>query len=128
MTTNPLDILKGHQYMALTTTRKNGAAVTTPVWFAIKDGMIYLYTEDGSGKIKRIRHTPTVQIAPCTVNGRILGESFTGQARIINETEYAPVQAVFNAKYGFMIRVFGLLGRLRKSKKRIFLEITPMTA
>ena len=128
MITNSLEQLKGHQYMALTTTRKSGVAVTTPVWFAIKDGKIFMYTEDDSGKIKRIRHTPTVQSAPCTASGKILGESFTGQARILDETEYAPVQAVFNAKYGFMIRVFGLLGRLRKSKKRIFLEITPMTA
>lgn len=120
----PLEIFQKHKYMALTTYRKSGAAVTTPVWFAVKENKIYLFTEAASGKIKRIRHTPTVQIAPCTMDGKLLGESFAGQAKLVGENEFAPIQKIFNARYGLIIRLFGLLGRMRKTK-RIFVEITP---
>ena len=65
-------------------------------------------------------------LAPCTANGKILGESFSGQARLMAENEYAPIQSAFSKKYGLMIRVFNLLGRLRKAR-RVFVEIIPNT-
>ena len=48
--------LNGHQYMALTTYRRSGAGVPTPVWFAQDGDRLFIVTQDGSGKVKRIRN------------------------------------------------------------------------
>ena len=54
------------QYIALTTFRKTGQAVTTPVIFAQSPGTIYVGTRADAGKLKRLRHTARVTLAPCT--------------------------------------------------------------
>ncbi len=49
--------LDKEKYVSLTTFRKTGEAVVTPVWFAESKGTIYAGTGVSAGKIKRIRHT-----------------------------------------------------------------------
>ncbi len=76
--------LKKRTYINLTTFRKTGAAVATPLWFAEHQGVLYTQTFPTAGKLKRIRHTPRVTVAPCTVNGKPLGTEIEGNARILN--------------------------------------------
>jgi PPOX class probable F420-dependent enzyme len=52
--------LTGYECVCLTTFRKNGEAVPTPVWFAESDGKLYIYTANSSGKVKRIRNNASV--------------------------------------------------------------------
>ena len=47
--------LATESYISLATFRRNGAAVETPVWFAILDGKLYVATDGTSAKVKRIR-------------------------------------------------------------------------
>ena len=49
------NILKGHKYMLLSTFRKDGTSVPTPVWFKFSDGKIYFYSNSKAWKIKRIQ-------------------------------------------------------------------------
>lgn len=60
----PFAALRGHAFMQLTTFRKSGAAVATFVWFAEEGGRLYVTSALNSGKAKRLRHTPTVRVAP----------------------------------------------------------------
>jgi PPOX class probable F420-dependent enzyme len=59
--------LAGRKYINLETYRKNGRGVRTPVWFVESgsdDGSILdVRTSDDTGKYKRIRNNPSVQIA-----------------------------------------------------------------
>jgi uncharacterized protein len=71
------------KYISLTTFRKTGAAVATAVWFAERDGKLYVMTERESGKVKRIRNNPNVRFAPCNFRGRVTGPEFAGKARIL---------------------------------------------
>ena len=75
------------QCIALTTFRKTGQAVTTPVWFAISLGTIYVETHADAGKLKRLRHTARVTLAPCTYSGKVTGSVSEGNARILTESE-----------------------------------------
>ena len=62
------------RYIALTTYRRDGRPVTTPVWLAALEGKIYVFTADNTGKAKRVRATGRVRFAPSSMNGRrILG-------------------------------------------------------
>ncbi len=73
--------ISGKKYVSLVTFRKNGVAVPTPVWFAERDGKLYVKTRNDSGKYKRIRNNPKVKIAPCNMRGTITGPEFSGIAR-----------------------------------------------
>ena len=110
--------LRGHKYVSLTTFRKNGVGVKTPVWFAEDGGLIYVMTRGDSVKVKRIRNNPDVRIAPCTIRGKITGPDFAGHARILTEEEWEPARRAIRAKY-WITRISALW-----SRKNIYLEIT----
>src|SRR2546422_107346 len=65
--------LRREQCIALTTFRKTEEAVTTPVWFAESLGTIYVETHADAGKLKRLRHSARVTLAPCTYSGKVTG-------------------------------------------------------
>jgi PPOX class probable F420-dependent enzyme len=50
------------RYIALTTYRRDGGAVTTPVWAVSLDGKIYVFTASSTGKAKRVRATGRVRL------------------------------------------------------------------
>jgi PPOX class probable F420-dependent enzyme len=80
---------RGQKYLSLTTFRKTGVAVPTPVWFVENNDKLYLFTNPKSGKVKRIRNNPRVRIAPCSMRGRVTGPEFGAQARILPSPELA---------------------------------------
>jgi PPOX class probable F420-dependent enzyme len=91
------------QCIALTTFRKTGQAVTTPVWFAERLGTIYVETHADAGKLKRLRHTARVTLAPCTYSGKVTGSVSEGNARILTESEESTAaSAALSKKYGRM--------------------------
>ncbi|MEV5447304.1 PPOX class F420-dependent oxidoreductase, partial [Streptomyces sp. NPDC052644] len=62
-----LDRLAAEKYVLLTTFRKDGRAVSTPVWAVRDDDTLAVWTVADSGKVKRIRRDGTVTVAPCDV-------------------------------------------------------------
>lgn len=114
-----LATLAQENFVCLTTFRKNGGPVPTPVWFAEHQGIIYLYTESHSGKIKRIRHTSRVTLASCSATGKIKGPPIEGQARIISDAqEIADAQATLAKKYGLVRKAFYTLRGARQVLQR----------
>jgi PPOX class probable F420-dependent enzyme len=117
--------LHGYQCLNLTTFRKSGASVVTTVWFAQANDKVYLWTAKNSGKVKRIRHNPTVEIAPSTHLGRQRGPAIKATARILSVLEQQSAQQVIDRKYGWQKRFFELIWHLQ-GREHIYLEITPM--
>jgi uncharacterized protein len=98
------------KYISLTTYRKTGEGVTTPMWFAESSGIIYVETGANAGKLKRIRLTARVTMAPCTLSGKITGSSFEGNARILTESrEIMIARAAMSKKYGLVRRFYYFL-------------------
>jgi PPOX class probable F420-dependent enzyme len=91
--------IQGQKYISLTTFRKTGVGVPTPVWFGERDGKLYVMTRSDMGKFKRIRNNPQVKVAPCTVRGKVTGPEFAGTARILPPEEFARARATINHKY-----------------------------
>jgi uncharacterized protein len=125
--------LKNRKYINLTTFRKTGAAVATPLWFAEHQGVLYTQTFPTAGKLKRIKHTPRVTVAPCTVNGKALGAEIEGEARIItNEQEILLAEAALARKYGLTRRIYdgamSVYGKLRRQAPsgRTYIAIEPV--
>ena len=68
----------------LTTFRRSGRAVSTPVSIVVDGEAVYFVTAVDSGKAKRLAHTDAVTLAPCTTGGRVLGDAVAGRARAID--------------------------------------------
>lgn len=96
--------IQGQKYICLTTYRKSGIGVSTPVWFAERDGKLEVKTRIDSGKSKRIRNNPNVRVAPCTIRGKVIGPEFAGKARILSKAESKPANDAINRKY-FLARL-----------------------
>jgi len=105
----PFAALKRAQYISLTTYRRTGAPLPTPVWFAERAGRLYVHTL--GGKVKRIRHTPRVTVAACTVGGKLSVPPIAAIVRILTgPAEIAQAEAALAAKYRLVRRLYYGLG------------------
>ena len=99
--------------MLLTTYRRDGTPISTPVWVvALEEGHVGFTTSSGSGKYKRLRHTDRVIVQPCDVRGRVTPGS-TAQnatAAVVTGAEYLAIRSKVRAKYGVMCYVTKFLG------------------
>lgn len=119
--------LEGREYVNLTTFRKNGEAVTTPIWFVVVDGRLYATTSPGSGKMKRIRNNARVVVAPATSWGAPRGESIEGVARDVENEPTGCAEAALHQKYRVglgLIQTFGR-GEMAQEIGRVVLEVRP---
>jgi uncharacterized protein len=91
--------IHGQKYISLTTLRKNGTPVRTPVWFAEANGKLYFMTRNDSWKYKRIRNNPSVTVAPCNMSGKVTGPEFAARARILPKEQWPEARKVVRSKY-----------------------------
>ncbi len=126
--------LRREQCIALTTFRKTGEAVTTPVWFAESLGTIYVETHADAGKLKRLRHTVRVTLAPCTYSGKVTGSVIAGHARMLTESEESTAaSAALAKKYGRMCSLYHFVRNARRMLQRkakvevVYIAIEPIS-
>ena len=113
------------KYVALETFKKDGSTVNTPVWVVRSDNKLYVTTDAESWKVKRIKNNGRVRLAPSDARGTPKGAFVDGAASIIDHPQsVANFEPLFRRKYP-MMRVFGLLGRLRGGT-RVIIEIEPI--
>jgi PPOX class probable F420-dependent enzyme len=105
--------LGGETYVNLSTFRRTGKEVWTPVWIAPDGARLVVYTNARSGKVKRIRNGGRVRLAPCDVRGGLRGDWVDGQARMLDDPAErdAALDAVVR-KYGWQMRLALLTSRL----------------
>jgi PPOX class probable F420-dependent enzyme len=102
-----LDQFSHKQYLNLETFRKNGASMKTPVWFVQEDETFYVLTVATSGKVKRIRNCGRVNIAPCKMDGKLVGTWVPAQACEITDPEITKtVDHLLDRKYGLLKKMF----------------------
>jgi PPOX class probable F420-dependent enzyme len=107
-----------HQsYLNLETFRKNGSGVRTPVWFIQDNDTLFVRTIDNSGKVKRVRRHGAVNIAPCKVDGALLGAWTPATAREVKDPDIdRKVARLLGRKYGLMKTLFGVASSLQGRK------------
>jgi len=123
---DPFEALAGQRYVRLSTFRKDGRAVPTPVWFARVGENLYVVTGRDTGKAKRIRNNPDVALAPSDFRGRPKGPDLRAVAAVTDEQKGGPADRALRAKYGWQYRVFELVERLRGAEEEmVFLGLRP---
>ena len=101
----------------LTTHRRDGRTVGTPVSIAVDGARAYLRTYEKAGKVKRLRNDPAVTIAPCTTRGRVTGPAIEARALLLDGDEAAVAARALARKYpllqGLVVPVSHRLSRQR---------------
>lgn len=103
--------LGSEQYVSVTTYRRDGTAVATPVWVAQDGEDVVFWTVTGSAKVKRIRNNPSVTVAACDYRGNVRGDAVKGVAVVLSDEETERVRGLLRRKYGLIGRLT-LLGSL----------------
>jgi PPOX class probable F420-dependent enzyme len=126
---NPLAALEPfvHQKTVLLTTyRRDGTPVGTPVHIAVDGDRAFVRTFDTAWKLKRIRNNPEVEVAPSTARGKPTGPAIRARARVLSGDESMHAGRAIARKYpilqGFLVP---LVHRLRRNKT-MHVELTPL--
>lgn len=115
-----LNPFKNQKFLSIETFRKNGIGVKTPVWFVQDGDKLLVRTVADSGKVKRIRNHPQVNIAPCKMDGTLLGDWVQAVAREVQNFELDfKVDQLLGKKYGLIKTIFALSSGLNGRKYTI---------
>ncbi len=99
------ETLATSQYLSLTTFRRDGTPVATPVWLARHGDELVVVTSMSSGKVKRLRNVSRVLLAPCDMRGRVRGDSAEGIARLQDDAETEVSIDLIRRRYGLLARL-----------------------
>ncbi|MDH6132383.1 PPOX class probable F420-dependent enzyme [Kitasatospora sp. MAA4] len=109
-----LDRLGRDKYLLVTSFRKDGSPVATPVW-VLRDGdALGVWTATDSWKVKRIRRRADVLVGPCDMRGRPTGPSVPATAEVLDAAGTANYRVLLARKYGLFGRLTMLGSRLRR--------------
>ena len=87
------------KYVSLTTYRRDGTSVATPVWFVEDGDRLFVITDAGSHKARRIRRNPAVTVASCSARGAVRGEQYAGWAEFLPDSEHGRIDRLMAQKY-----------------------------
>ena len=100
------------EYVSLTTYRRSGVPVATPVWAAPDGDTLVVWTRADSGKVKRLRHTSRVTVAPCDVRGRVQGPAVEAEAGLVPRSEHPEALTALRRAYGLKFTLGNATSRL----------------
>ncbi|MEU8340693.1 hypothetical protein SAMN05443665_1007152 [Actinomadura meyerae] len=101
-TTETLESLRKQRTVLLTSYRKNGMPVGTPVNIVVDGDHAYFRTYDKAVKTKRLARNPEVEIAPSTFKGKPTGPAVHGRVRLLTEEEARPIRRLLARKHPFL--------------------------
>ncbi|WSF37079.1 PPOX class F420-dependent oxidoreductase [Streptomyces sp. NBC_01351] len=115
-----LDELNRGRYVSLTTFRKDGTPVATPVWAVADGGELYVWTRTKTWKVKRIRNNGRVTVAACDVKGTVAAGApvLEGEARLLDEAGLKRVRKLMSRKYTWQFWAVDLPGTVARLGKR----------
>lgn len=116
-TDQPFDAATQAKYVQLTTFRKDGTPVASPLWAAADGSTLLMWTETDSWKVKRIRRDPHVIVQACDVRGKNLqGQAVEGTATILDSAGTDRARNAITKKYGILGWILVKASLLRRGR------------
>ncbi|MEE6177298.1 PPOX class F420-dependent oxidoreductase [Mycobacterium sp. 050134] len=128
MTENEIARLGGARFVSLTTFKRDGNGVASPMW-VVRDGdLLWFWTPAEALKVKRIRRDTRVSLAPCGRTGKVRdGQTVAdGTAEVVTAPrEVARIESLIKRKYGLEFRLVTLIETIaaRGRKPRVALRV-----
>ena len=121
--------LARERFVSITTFKRDGTAVSTPVWVTGDNGNLLVISEADSWKVKPIRRDGHIRITPCTARGALRGEPIEADATIHGDT--GKVEKLLEEKYGLWYRAYMSFASLARKLRRqptptgVTIRVTP---
>lgn len=124
-----LDRLGAEKFVSLTTFKRNGEPVATPLWLVTDGGQLVFWTPADSWKVKRVGRDARVTMVACSRSGKVSPgeETVSGRGEVVDEAgEVRRVEGLFRRKYGLGYRVVTGIERLirRGHTQRVLIRVT----
>jgi PPOX class probable F420-dependent enzyme len=96
-----IDEIGRSRYVSLTTYRRDGTGVATPVWHVLTGGELLVVSDANAWKVKRIRNDSRVVVTVCGLRGKITpgAPSAPGRARLLDEADTQAGRTLLARKY-----------------------------
>lgn len=96
-----IDEIGRSRYVSLTTYRKDGSGVATPVWHVVNGGELLVVSDANAWKVKRIRNNSHVVVTVCGIRGKITpgAPSAPGTARLLDAAGTEAGRTLLARKY-----------------------------
>ena len=108
-----LEALFPGRFLSVTSFKRDGTGVATPVWFVSDGRRLFALTDLHSAKVRRIRREPRVLVAPCRASGKLRSDPVPAHAEVLTSTaELDHVQKLLLGRYGISYRLVILGYRL----------------
>jgi PPOX class probable F420-dependent enzyme len=118
--------LRDQPTVLLTTYRRDGTPVGTPVNLAVDGTHAYFRTWDAAGKAKRLRRNPEVAVAPSTFRGRPTGPALRARVRLLDGAESRRAAELLAAKHPLLHGVLVPLAHRLRRNRTVHYELTPL--
>ena len=103
------------KYLSVTSYRRDGRGVSTPVWFVREGQRLLIETDADSFKVKRMRREPRVAIARCTARGKIRELPTPAEAELLPDDQVARVERLMAHKYRVEVLIFRPLRAIQRA-------------
>ena len=129
MVSDETTTLGDERFVALTTFKRNGEGVATPMWIGRDGADLFVWTPTDSWKVKRVRNNPRVLLAPSNRFGKVRDADVApveGTAQVVADPATLDrLQDELRRKYGFGYRIVMLIEKIaaRGQKPRVILRI-----
>ncbi|HEX5859617.1 MAG TPA: PPOX class F420-dependent oxidoreductase [Microbacterium sp.] len=108
-----LEALFPGRFLSVTSFKRDGTGVATPMWFVSDGRRLFALTDRHSAKVRRIRREPRVLVAPCRASGKLRGVPVSAYAEVLTSVaELDHVQKLLLRRYGISYRLVMLGYRL----------------
>jgi PPOX class probable F420-dependent enzyme len=96
-----VDEIGRSKYVSLTSYRKDGTAVATPVWHVVNGDELFVVSDADAWKVKRIRNNGHVVVTVCDFRGKIASgaPSAEGTARLLDDAGTQAGRKLIARKY-----------------------------
>lgn len=121
-----LEDLKATKTVLLTTFKRDGTPVSTPVSIAFADGRAFFRSYDKAGKAKRLRRSSLAQVSPSTLRGKPLGPAIPVKATLLTGNEARLAARSLAQQHRFLQGLLVPLGHRLMGYKTMHYELHPL--
>ena len=126
-TSETLDPFRRRRTVLLTTFKRDGTPVSTPVTIAVEGEHAFIRTYDQAGKAKRMRNNPEIELAPSTVAGKPRGEAIRARVRLLDGEENAHAMRLIRRRQLFLQGIVVPLFHRIKRYRTLHYEVEPIS-
>ena len=103
------------RYISLTSFKRDGAPVSTPLWFVQDGARLLAITDRDSAKVRRLRHNPHALVAASRGDGKLRGASLAARVEIrTGEVDLEHAARLLRSRYGLTYAATMLAYRLMR--------------